>query len=318
MVIQGSIHFKLAFFGFWGEWHTALSKLDQNVIYPTNEFNDTYTIAIATANRDRIRDTYLSAFSNTKFMARYPWDSTFNTVVDIGFHNDFFMPEDGGSLRFDETVSLSGRWMYDPIGGEAPSEFEQSEIEVVFGTSRGKEMIRAGHCSTMQLDKPDDAHYLEQYMVLHRVMGCNFQIDHALFPVRVSKSSSFVITLSLANIEVAPFYHSWRVECSLLDVNDEPVVVIEANNCDLNQIQPEKKANIHGQLSTHTLERGNYRVGVRLIQPDAQLTKSQQWGLLARNTYIVLSNDLPVIEGQWNNANALTGGWAILDNVMVE
>ena len=116
---------------------------------------------------------------------------------------------------------------------------------------------------------------------------------------------------------MAPFYHSWCVEYSLLDVNDEPVVVIEANNCDLNQIQPEQKANIAWAIEC-SLERGNYRLGVRLIQPDVQLTKSQQWGLLARNIYIVLSNDLPVIEGQWNNANALTGGWAILDNVMVE
>ena len=66
------------------------------------------------------------------------------------------------------------------------------------------------------------------------------------------------------------------------------------------------------------IEEGTYRLGVRIIQPDADQAKSSSWKLDARNTYILFANELSVISGSWDTEYALIGGWSILGDVVIE
>lgn len=307
--------FQIGILGYWGEWHTSGSEVDSDE-YPTNPYTGGYVIS--DESEDDVLIAYRNNFSTTRLMARYPWGRAFTNINDIGFHNDFFMPDDGHSLEFDLEISTNGQWRNNPIGGEAPPEFKESQREAVFETSQGMQMITTGHYSTMQLDQPEDPAQLQQYMVLHRKMGYNFQIESALFAERVKQNTNIDISLTLANIGVAPFYYNWRVEYALLDQDDLPVITSEAHTYDLTSVMPEESSIIEGQISTSDLVKGQYRIAIRLIQNGAQLDKSEPWALLARNTYIVLSNELPVIDGSWNANNALVGGWSILGNILVD
>jgi hypothetical protein len=63
---------------------------------------------------------------------------------------------------------------------------------------------------------------------------------------------------------------------------------------------------------------GVYKLAIRIIQPDADQAKDSVWKLDARNTYILFSNELPVIAGAWGSDNALIGGWSLLGEVTVD
>lgn len=306
---------QLGILGYWGEWHTSGSEVDPNE-YLANEFTSNYTIT--DASRSQILASYLSEFSKAKLMARYPWESTFDSTTRVGFHNDYFMPDDGHSSQFDDTISESGQWRNGPIGGEAPPEFREDQEQAVFGSPQGMQMISTGHYTTMLLDKPSDPEHLEQYMALHRKMGYNFQIEKGVFAQRVGHGTAFDISLSITNIGVAPMYQSWRVEYALIDDNGQPVVVREASQYNLASLFPNDTSDLVGQLSTSELQSGQYRVGVRIIQPGAQDNKPEPWALLARNTYVVLSNDIEVLDGVWDGNNALFGGWSILGTTLLE
>jgi len=316
---------QLGFLGYWGEWHTFGSNLNPNppagsdyTAEDVDKYNRSYLI------KDSSRQAILSAtqqhFPDTMLMARYPYEDFFQSVDDVGYHNDFFMPNNGGNEAFENAVNDDERWKQGPIGGEAPPQFRNApNADIVFTTGRGDEMIEKGHYSTMLLGgTPSDPDQLEGYMTLHRKMGYNYQIDSALFPDLLDKGQQFNISLSVANIGVAPFYYDWTIEFALLNENDQVVKSVEALNYDLRRMMPDSATDINGLITTENVTAGNYKVGVRIIQPGSQETKAQQWPLLARNTYIVFSNDISVVEGAWNNNNALSGGWSILGTLIVK
>ena len=72
-----------------------------------------------------------------------------------------------------------------------------------------------------------------------------------------------------------------------------------------------------GQMDYYVSAKGNYKLGVRIVQPMAEKPKNLSWGLDARNTYILFSNELQVTAGSWKSDNFLKGGWSILGNIKV-
>ena len=281
-------------------------------------YSNSYIIRDST--KQAILDAYRLHFPSSFLMGRYPYSSFFQTVDDIGYHNDFFMPNNLSSERFENTVDTEERWKQGPIGGEAPPEFRDgSNADIVFTTPTGMEMIETGHYSTMLLaGSPDDSNQTAGYMTLHRRMGYNYQIDTASFPEKINQNAPFEVSLTIDNVGVAPLYYDWRVEYALLGVNDLPVRRTEAQNYDLRELLPGTETELNGMISTVDVDKGNYRVAVRVIQPNSQIIKSEPWKLLARNTYILFSNDIPVIHGTWNANNALVGGWSILGELEVQ
>jgi len=308
--------------GYWGEWHTFGSNLDPEFAeeqgYEIDRYNRSYIISDQA--KRRIIDAFKNGFTNKRLVGRYPDDDILSRENTIGFHNDFFMPFSDHSADFDDEIEANQFWQNGPIGGEAPPEFNEGSGNgiAVFTTNRGLEMIEKARYTTMLLDKPSNPAQLAGYMNLHRKMGYNFQIEKAVFATQLSRDSELALSLFINNIGVAPIYYSWNLEFALLDNNNNVVVAADALNYDLQDIMPTNMTRIDGRINVSSLSAGNYRVGVRIVQPGSQANKPQPWKLLARNTYIEFSNDLETIDGTWDVNNALVGGWSILGGIRID
>lgn len=108
---------ELGILGYWGEWHAHGSNLDSNGGYEIDKYSNSYTVS--DQSKQQVYDSYLKEFSSARLMARYPSETIFENGNEIGFHNDFFMPENGQSIDFDNAVSARNLWLQGPIGGEA-------------------------------------------------------------------------------------------------------------------------------------------------------------------------------------------------------
>ncbi len=296
--------------GYWGEWHTWGSDFNGNA----------YDLTDATKNA--ILNAYQSSFSNAKIMARYPWREPTQSANGLGYHNDFFVVNDGHSEQFDEALTSGSQWTMGPIGGEVPprgngeASVERAEL---FDGSTGQAILQSGHYSTMKAGSyrvTEGQSGYQEYMRLHKMMGYNYQIDVARFAETVSQAGQLSVELIGTNIGVAPMYFNWDVQFALLDANDNPVAMQKASS-DLTSILPGALFNFSTVIPVNAVTRGNYQLAVRIVQPGADTDKSTAWQLDARNTYILFSNDLSVVDGQWVDSK-LQGGWSVLGSVAVQ
>ncbi|MGL4573401.1 MAG: DUF4832 domain-containing protein, partial [Burkholderiaceae bacterium] len=122
------------------------------------------------------------------------------------------------------------------------------------------------------------------------------------------------VRVNAKNIGVAPMYKDWAVQFALLNSANEPVATAPAN-FKLSTVKPGEAFALAGNLSPNNLTPGTYRLAVRLIQPNADVAKTERWKLDARNTYILFANDLPTVNGTWGTDNGLKGGWSVLGSV---
>ena len=301
---------QLGVLGYWGEWHDY-SFDDPNFEIEENTMN-------------QILAAYNNLFATSRVMGRYPWREPLASVNTIGFHNDFFGPFDH-SNDFDDAVFLGNKWLEGPIGGEIPPNVSQSEYDTMYATSTGMNMINKGHYSTMQagdnsrpcIDDPNGSN-CAGFMAMHRKMGYNFQIEAALFAESVTQSDDLAIEVAISNVGVAPMYYDWDVQFALLDQNNQPIEIFETP-FDLTSILPEDVSyTISVTASINSIPEDDYQLAIRLIQPEADSDKTDSWQLNARNTYILFSNEIPIIEGAWNTNNALVGGWSILGTITID
>lgn len=302
--------FQIGVLGYWGEWHTAgFSRVG----------GGGYSISDATANT--IVNAYKTSFTKSKLQGRYPWREPLKSTGGIGFHNDYFVPNNGHSDEFDASVSAGGQWLNGPVGGETPprSDSERlAELRAMHTTPKGASMITTGHYSTMAAGyrvPPGDPYYASS-MNLHRMMGYNFQIQSAKFADTLSTGSAMPVELMVSNIGVAPIYYDWTVQFALLNSSDEAVTMSPAN-FRLTTAKPGDTFALSANLPPTGVTQGSYRLAVRVIQPGADAPKSAPWKLDARNTYILFANDLPVLDGSWSTNQALKGGWSVLGPVTV-
>ncbi|WP_091412071.1 DUF4832 domain-containing protein [Aquimarina amphilecti] len=206
-----------------------------------------------------------------------------------------------------------------PIDDDDNEEF----MTALYETPKGLSMIETGHYSTMKIsseerpctNNPDSQRCLG-FMKLHRKMGYNFQIESALFPENINNSDNLSVDLTISNVGVAPIYYDWEVQFGLINQNDIPVQIFDTTFDLTTILDNDSKTITLSDLITTDI--GDYRLGVRFIQPDADESKNTAWKLDARNAYILLANDIPVIDGKWNSNNALVGGWSILGNITVQ
>jgi hypothetical protein len=303
--------FQIGVLGCWGEWHSCGFK--QNGV--------SYTITDASKNR--ILRAYRTHFTKAPIQGRYPWREPLTSAGFIGFHNDYFIPNNSHSNEFDAALAAGGQWQNGPIGGEAPprsSSEAASEKAALFSTAVGQTMIETAHYSTMQPGAyrvtSGDA-YFADYMRLHRLMGYNFRIDQAVFAQTLGAAQSLSVRLDARNVGVARLYRPWNAQFALLDAQGRPAVQADAP-VDLTTVGPGAAFNLAARLSRSGLAAGSYRLAVRLIQPGAAAAKGQPWGLDARNAYVLFANDLPVVDGQWDASNALVGGWSVLGQVTLQ
>lgn len=294
---------QMGLLGYWGEWHTFY--------YPGYTFSDALMSGIV--------DAYSKSFKNKRIVARYPWREPFESLDWIGYHNDYFLANNGHSDEFDKSVSMGNKWRQGPIGGEVPPESGNDGGKALYVNGAGKGMIETGHYSTMSPGgyhrKEGEANY-DDYMYLHRRMGYNFQIDEALFVVEAATNAMLPIVVKGTNVGVAPFYYDWDIELALIDAAGA-LVAKSASSRKLSEIGPGDGFQFDATVSLKNVAPAGYRVGIRLIQPGAAANKSQAWKLDARNVYVQFANKLTALEASWNQQHALEGGWSILGDVVV-
>ncbi len=307
---------QIGILGFWGEWHTHDFKTN-NVDYQINDIS-----------KNRILNAYKSHFTKAPVQGRYPWRAPLTSAGFIGFHNDFFIPNNGHSNEFDNALATGGQWQNGPVGGEVPPRKKDTAAELAalvaektaLFASTGQAMIETGHYTTMApgdyRQTAADANYAD-YMRLHRLMGYNFRISQAVFADAVAASTAnFTVRLDVTNVGVAPLYFPWNAEFALLDSQNRVVSTANGSaSADIAKVMPNDTFGLSATLGKTALTAGQYQLVVRLIQPDAQLPKTKPWGLDARNVYIVFANDMSVIAGHWDANNALLGGWSVLGTV---
>ncbi|WP_440106312.1 DUF4832 domain-containing protein [Acidovorax sp. BL-A-41-H1] len=300
---------QLGLLGYWGEWHTFGFKVGSK------------NYEISDASRTKILSAYKSNFKNAKIVGRYPWQNVLNQAADIGFHNDYFVPGNGHSLEFDKSIKDGLKWLQGPIGGEAPprdATQQAQESVLMYTTDTGRKMLDDGHYSTMApgYRKTSGQQYYAEYMAMHKRMGYNFQIKSATFARSLSTSQRLNVSLAVENIGVAPMYYPWQVQFALLR-NDDSVVTIFKSAFDPRTLREGSAADLTAGLDVNSFSRGQYRLGVRIIQPRSDMPEAAGWLLNARNAYVVFSNDLPVISGRWDSSVGLNGGWAVLGDLEI-
>jgi len=290
--------------GYWGEWHTFGSNINGS------------SYQISTDSERRILNAYRAAFPNKKLMARYPYRSILRDTNDIGFHNDFFRPNNGHSAEFDEAVEEGRRWLDGPIGGEVPPGLSSGDYNALYQTAQGRQIIERGRYSTMKPGSVSGAN-LQSHLSLHKRFGYQYQINSARFAEQIDRSDNIAVKVNLENTGIAPFYYQWQLQFALLDANNQIVATQSDGSIDLRSQNPRDQFTAESNLSTGNLASGNYQVAFRIIQPDADQSKNQRWKLEPRFTYIEFANQIDVIQGQWSNDNRLIGGWSILGSVQI-
>lgn len=296
--------------GYWGEWHAYGSSFE----------GDRYEISDATQNA--ILNAYTSSFNNAQIMGRYPWREPTQSTTGIGFHNDFFVADNGHSEEFDVAVATGSQWTNNPIGGEVPPRDDgeaNREKATFFNGREGLDVIEQGRYSTMKAGAyrvTAGQNGYAGYMKLHKKMGYNYQIDIARFAENTNRSKSLTVEVIGTNLGVAPMYFDWDVQFALLDANDRPVATQNAAS-DLTSIMPGSMFNFSSEIGLTSVNPGTYMLAIRIVQPHADKPGASSWKLDARNTYIQFANDLPVINGSWSNSG-LVGGWSELGGVIVQ
>jgi Domain of unknown function (DUF4832)/Beta-galactosidase len=304
--------FQLGMLGVWGEWHAG------NFRFPNGN-----RYVISDASGKAIIGAYKANVTYAPIQGRYPWEEPLKSAGGMGFHNDFFVANNGHSDEFDNTLSATGAWLNGPIGGEVPPRRDATmlaaEINAMYGTPKGESMIRTGHYSNMApgayYQSPSDPNYAS-YMRLHRMMGYNFQIDSAVFPTIQERAGTLYSQVIGTNIGIAPTYHAWTTQFALLDSDNNPVRRDYVTQ-NFRNVRPQGTFVLRSNMSLRMLPAGTYKLAVRVVQPGAEKAKTNAWKLLPRNTYILFANQMQTVPGVWGSDNALVGGWSVLGNVSV-
>ena len=148
-------------------------------------------------------------------------------------------------------------------------------------------------------------------------MGYNYQIEKCKFKERLLTYELLSIELEINNIGVAPMYYDWDVEFGILSDENELLKIIETDY-KITNILPGDNVFFRVEKSIADFLKGKYKIGVRIVQPGSQIKKPEVWKLDSRNAYILFSNEIEVINGYWNDLNAIEGGWSILGEFDIE
>ncbi|MFK7821852.1 MAG: carbohydrate-binding protein, partial [Planctomycetaceae bacterium] len=305
--------------GFWGEWHT----------YPKPEWNPTVG-----TQRD-VLTTYMEKLPTGLFtQVRFP-DDPLNLEFaqrGMGYTNGSVVPTPHGYEFVDAIDHAPGElWKNGPVGGEWPPGIDDVTMwENFFQKDIGLDYVKRGRFSTIlapEIDSSspwtddivgrlgDDFDPSQHFMTMHRAMGYNFQVNDVKHILSDDESGRLLVEVDMANTGIAPFYQDWTVQMAVLEKATGDIVDVATVDTDLRNLREGKSTKLSAAFASKLDPEGDYQIGLRIMQPGADTLKKDKWRLDARNVYVVLANDIEVIEGTWGANNVLTGGWNILDTV---
>ena len=292
--------------GYWGEWHT----------FPREDWSPNKATKFA------ILDAYSKSLgSGGLTQVRYPNEPVAEPRVGMGYTNGSATLTKHG-FEFGAAIAKGQLWKNGPVSGKWPPNVELEQFEKFFLTEDGLAFIEQGHYSTILV--PEAKEIVEKlpgwtknglFMKMHRRMGYNFQASSVKHLVSAGDTKQTHIEVDLVNFGISPFYKDWNVQLAILESATGKVLEMIELDVDLRELGPGETIHMAGTINASIEPNREYQIGLRILQPQADRTKPVAWKLKQRNTYIVLANDVQVIDGKWSKKNALEGGWNILDTV---
>ncbi|MFK7819529.1 MAG: DUF4832 domain-containing protein [Planctomycetaceae bacterium] len=294
--------------GFWGEWHT-FPRTDWS---PTDE------------TKAEILQSYMDSLGpNGLTQVRYPNEPINKPQHRMGYTNGSAVPTPHG-YKFGKAIAESKLWKNGPVHGEWPPNVTDEFWKKFFLTDEGDRFIQQARYSTLLVpENKEIASRLAswkpegRFLTMHQKMGYSFRVDAVRHLPIANQSGTFHVEVDLKNTGMAPFYKKWNVQLAVLETKTGEVAGSVRNiNTDLRKMMPGDSATLSTVLNAKLDPRRRYQLGLRIVQPGADLKKSEVWPLSPRNTYVVLSNELSVIDGVWNEGDhALKGGWNLLNKI---
>lgn len=293
--------------GFWSEWHT----------FPREDWSPN------NKTKQAIINAYLGNLPPAAFtQIRYPDEAAIEPQDRIGYSNGSATPTEHG-YEFGRTIQEMKLWQNGPITGEWPPNVEHEYWERFFLTDEGAQFVKQARYSTLLMPEFKDIEKElpgwrseDRFMSLHRELGYNFQIERVQH--QVIENGTVRIEARLKNTGIAPFYQDWDLQFAVIDSANSSLVETIQVATDLREFGPSISKVIRGQGKTTLRSNRQYQIGLRISQPGADQPKTSPWLLDARNVYVVLANEIQVIDGSWNEQNhALDGGWNLLGPIQI-
>lgn len=292
--------------GYWGEWHT----------FPRTDWgpNDQTKKAILDSYMDNLGVDGLT-------QVRYPDEPVNHPRQRMGYTNGSVTPTPHG-YDFGKAIAAGELWRNGPVGGEWPPSVEHKYWKNFFETSEGKRFLTQGGYSTVMVPEAKEiAAELpgwkkdERFMEMHRSLGYKFCVDTVRHLHSSDASHGTHFEIELSNRGIAPFYKDWQVQMALIDAETQREVDVIDLETDLRDLGPSETTTLAASSDAFLDPQKTYQLAIRMIQPQADEKKPAAWKLDARNTYIVLANEIDVMPGVWNDYNALQGGWNVLQRL---
>ncbi len=255
--------------GAWGEWHT----------WPREELFPSVAV------QNEVMDAFQRAFTKTPILMRYPrgkGDSAAeNASRPVGYHDDSFAwatldtgkPED--DWYFMPAMKKAGtmeKWKKHPIGGEIrpeawgkcfdlkPDRPEIQNFDQCVRTTHVSWLMDSGIFSE---DIPRTPERIRRASEMVRLMGYDFRVTKS----RIQAGVGFlVVSGTIRNQGVAPFYAKWPLQMTLQDVNGKFVRTAKAD-LGLDGILPGQPVDRFFSSSLAGLEKGKYTVLIGCPNP---------------------------------------------------
>ncbi|GAA5480211.1 hypothetical protein Hhel01_03735 [Haloferula helveola] len=197
--------------GSWGEWHT----------YPRPE------LWASKRTQREVMDAYAGAFKATKVLLRYPAGPESERYSDnhdrpFGYHDDSFAwttlktggPNDSWCFEgLLEATNAGGKWKHQPIGGEIrPELWSRSFTSDRHPRDQGfVECVEAMHVTWLMDSGLFDARFPMDEERKRTALTETARLGYELH-VAEAKWADGVMSLTVENRGVAPFYYDWPVE----------------------------------------------------------------------------------------------------------
>lgn len=249
--------------GAWGEWHT----------WPRSE------LFASVAVQTEVMNAFQRAFVQTPVLMRYPRGkgdplNAENTARPFGYHDDSFAwatldtgkPEDSWYfLAGMKSAGALNKWKQQPIGGEIRPEAWGTCFDVKPDRPEIQDFekcVRATHVTWLMdsgmfsEDIPATPQRKKRAGEMVRLMGYDFTVPSA----RIQAGAGFlVVSATIKNQGVAPFYAKWPLKLALL--NSKKQIVRESKGeLGLDGILPGVPVDRYFSSTLGELERGKYTI----------------------------------------------------------
>lgn len=197
--------------GSWGEWHTS----------PRNDLSASKEV------QREIMDLYAHAFTKTKILLRYPTGANSSRYADnherpFGYHDDSFCwatlvtGREKDSWFFEPSMKAAGateKWKLFPIGGEIrPELWRQSFTAHRHPRDQGfVECVERLHVTWLMDSGLFDLRFPMDQQRKESALQETAHLGYELYVSNFSWEEG-VLTLTVENRGVAPFYYDWPVE----------------------------------------------------------------------------------------------------------